>query len=267
MIKYYLLGIDRKDRYAMKNNSLALKKLNVTQKDIIQFTVLQKLQETSIHAAEIHRFVSERFKNDNLSPTRSRAYVYDSIKEMEELGWISYQVEGRKKIYSLRKEGKAKIKNFKDIYVPLLLHIDKAVRQMSFNVSTKEFRDVKWSLTEEEKRYLSKILNVKAFIQWYILLRLLEQTELHGGELYREMNRWYAWINSHGYFYQVIREMDYEGLIVSRWLNEDTRSKRKYQVTDVGRSQYEELTENIKIHLEGLQQFLRTMIQRFDPDS
>ncbi|WP_054636589.1 helix-turn-helix transcriptional regulator [Thalassobacillus sp. C254] len=69
------------------------------------------------------------------------------------------------------------------------------------------------------------------------------------------MRRWYAWINSHGYFYQVIREMDSEGWITSRWLNEDTRSKRNYEISKVGKEKYNELTESIRLHLEGIHQF------------
>jgi len=226
--------------------------------------MLLKLQESSIHGAEIYRFVSESFKKDNLSPNRSKAYVYDSIKEMEKLGWIDHRVEGKKKIFSLQKKGEDTIASFKEMYLPLLLNVEKAVNQMIHNVSNKEFHDVNWSLSAKEKQYLSKILNVKAIIKWYILHRLHEQKGLHGGELFREMNQRYAWINSHGYFYQVLRVMDHEGYVTSEWSNEDTRSKRNYQLTDVGSSQYDELSENLSIHLEELRQFLRAMILRFD---
>ncbi|ADH97772.1 PadR family transcriptional regulator [Salisediminibacterium selenitireducens] len=248
----------------MQNNSNQLKKLHITQRDMLYFTVLLKLQETSIHAAEIHRFVSESFKKDNLSPNRSKAYVYNCMKEMERLGWITHKVEGKKKIFSIRREGEDTLTSFKDMYLPLLLHIDKAVSQMMYNVSNKAFHDVDWSLTDKEKQYLSKILNVKAIIQWYILHRLHEQEGLHGGELYREMDQRYAWINSHGYFYQVLRDLDHEGFVTSQWANEETRSKRTYHLTDAGKRQYVELTEQVRFHLHELRQFLRTMIQRFD---
>ena len=248
----------------MQNNTNQLKKLNMTQREMLYFTVLLKLQETSIHVAEIHRFVSESFKKDNLSPNRSKAYVYNCIKEMERLGWIKHKVEGKKKIFSIRSKGIDMLISFKEKYLPLLLHIDQAVNQMIYNVSHKEFHDVDWSLTDQEKQYLSKILNVKAIIQWYILHRLHEQEGLHGGEIYREMDQRYASINSHGYFYQVLRDLDHEGFVTSQWANEETRSKRKYQLTDAGRHQYDELSEQVSLHLKELRQFLRTMIQRFD---
>ncbi|WP_054636590.1 hypothetical protein [Thalassobacillus sp. C254] len=144
-------------------------------KKIIQFLVLKQVQGSPAHLAEIHRSISEGIKEDDLSPNRSRTYVYKTIKEMDEQGWISHHQEGRKKIFSLCHTGRMVLDDFRERYIPLLTSIEKAVKQMILNVTSKEFHDVPWTLSEEEKRYLSKILNVKSFIRWYILHQLLEK--------------------------------------------------------------------------------------------
>ncbi|WP_216831361.1 helix-turn-helix transcriptional regulator [Alkalihalobacterium elongatum] len=248
----------------MTKLSISVKKLGLSSKDVLQIMILQSLNQTPSHTAEIYRQVSKGSKDDHLSPTRSRTYVYKTIEELQQNGLIDFQKEGRKKVLFLSKQGSDYLKDHKTKLYPSLQKLIIIVEHMMKTIVKRKIQTVDLSLTDDDKHYLSKIINVKALIQWYTLHRLITEGTHHGGTLYREMNIWFGWMNNHGYFYQVLREMNHEGLIKGAWLDEETRSQRKYTVTKLGESQFTSLSIEIENHLSEVHQFLRSMIEQFN---
>ncbi|MDE5416033.1 helix-turn-helix transcriptional regulator [Alkalihalobacterium chitinilyticum] len=248
----------------MTKLSISVKKLGLSSKDILHIMILQSLNQTPSHPAEIYRQVSEALRNDHLSSTRSRTYVYKTIEELQQNGLIEFQKQGRKKVFSLSQEGTKYLKDHKVRVDPSLQKLIAIVEHMRETITKRKIQTVDISLTDDDKQYLSKLINVKALIQWYSLYRLIHEGNHHGGALYGEMNIWFGWMNNHGYFYQVLREMNQEGLINGTWLDEDTRSQRKYEVTDLGKRKFTSLSLNIERHFTEVHQFLRSMIEKLN---
>ncbi|WP_078430549.1 PadR family transcriptional regulator [Alkalihalobacterium alkalinitrilicum] len=248
----------------MTKLSISVNKFGLTQKEVLHLLILQLLNQSPTHAAEVYRLVSESSRNDHLSPTRSRTYVYKTLDELQNKNLIVFQKQGRKKILHLSEEGAVYLRHYAENLYPTLIKLMKIIEHMKKVIVNQLNHTLDTSLTNYEKQYISKIINVKALIQWYTLQRLIHEGTLHGGALYRDMDIWFGWMNNHGYFYQVLREMNHEGLISGTWLDEETRSQRKYTVTKLGKSQFTSLSIEIENHLTEVHQFLRSMIEKFN---
>ncbi|QOY35235.1 helix-turn-helix transcriptional regulator [Anaerobacillus isosaccharinicus] len=247
----------------MSKTSISVKKFGITQKEILRLTILQLLKQAPTHAAEIYRSVSESSRNDYLSPTRSRTFVYKTIEELQKEKFINFYTQGRKKVFSLSNEGLVLLIDCTNRHYPTLVKLEKVIEQMKCTVSNKPYQHPQALLTDYEKSYISKIINVKSLIQWYTLHRLIQEGPLYGGGLYRQMNMWFGWINNHGYFYQVLREMDQCGTIQGQWADENTRSQRIYHASEIGKKEYELIEQQLSNHLSEVHQFLRSMIKQF----
>ncbi|MDQ0256418.1 DNA-binding PadR family transcriptional regulator [Evansella vedderi] len=247
----------------MTATSSSLNKIGLTQRDVLHLIILQIINQAPTHAAAIYRVVSEKSRKDQTSQTRSRTYVYKTIEELQKTGLIEYQKQGRKKIFYLCNDGSHFLEEYRKTIYPTLEKLIKIMDHMRKTISSQTVHTLDVSLSDHEKRYLSKIVNVKVLIRWYTLHRLIHEKTLHGGALYRDMSLWFGWVNNQGYFYQVLREMDYDELVSSFWLDEETRSQRSYGVTEFGKKQYSILTTKVKEHLNEVHQALRFMIEQF----
>lgn len=238
------------------------KKMGLTQKEVLQIVILQMISQTPAHAAEIYRKISENSRRDPYGPTRSRTYVYKTIEELEIKSYIQYEKQGRKKIFFITEYGKNFLHQYHEKIYPTLRKLATIIDHMLKTVNDKKKIPWKASPSEHEKKYLSKLVNVKKLVRWYTLHRLREGHSLHGGYLYTEMKEWFGWMSNHGYFYQVLREMNHEELLTNFWVDEDTRSQRGYDITQYGMEQYDILSKQLQTHLKEVQQALQFMIKQ-----
>ena len=248
----------------MPKSSNALDKLGLTQREVLHLIILQMINRSPTHAAEIYRLVSANSMKDPYGQTKSRTYVYQTIKELQDKNLIDFQTQGRKKLFYLSDEGVGYLKDYQKQLYPTLEKLIVVINHMKRTISFKTSDTLAVSISDYESSYLSKLINVKLLIRWYTLHRLSEEGTLHGGALYKDMNNWFGWMNNQGYFYQVLREMDRDGYVSSFWLDEDTRSKRGYQVSDYGQQQYKTFTTQLNKHLSEVLQALRFMIAQFN---
>ncbi|MCE7791735.1 helix-turn-helix transcriptional regulator [Salipaludibacillus sp. CUR1] len=251
----------------MPEMSDSLKKIGLTQKDVLYLIILQIINNTPAHAAEIHRLVSEYSRKDKFGPTRSRTYIYKTIEELRETHLIQFQKDGRKKIFYLTEQGAENLKDYRKKIYPTLITLAKITEHMKTIISSQTLIPFGTEPSSQEKRYLSKLVNVKGLIRWYTLHRLIQEGPLHGGPLYKEMNIWFGWMNNHGYFYQVLRELDNDGLVSSTWLDDDTRVHRIYQISDCGKTKFNLISKQMESHINDVHQALRFMIQQIDHTS
>lgn len=250
----------------MNKSSNTLNKIGLSQKEALQIIILKFLQNSPNHAAEIYRYILNSTKHDQLSANRSRTYIYKIVDELHENGLITYIRNGRKKIYHLNDRGKEFLLTYEENLFSTIQKLVIIMKQMRETISGQDPSDDIVEVSDHEKTYISKMINVKVFIQWYVLRRLIFEGAYHGGILYRDLHNWFGWMINHGYFYKVLREMDHqEGWIQGEWLDEDTRSKREYQVTDVGKDEYASIKNQLTKHLDDVEQSLRAIIYLFHP--
>lgn len=249
----------------MGKSTVTLNKFGLTQKDVLQIIILKSIQKSPTHAAQLYRIVTSTTDRDPLSPNRSRSFVYKIIDELYQLQLIRYEQDGRKKIYYLNDKGQQYLLAYEENLFNTIQKLVIIIKQMRETIVGHTPAKEKIEVSDVEKTYISKIINVKVFIQWYVLRRLIFDGKFHGGILYRDLEDWFGWMINHGYFYKVLREMNGEGYIEGRWLDEDTRSKREYEVTSIGKNEYAFIKTKLEKHLDDVEQYLRSLINFFLP--
>lgn len=232
---------------------------------MLQIIILKTLENAPTHAAQLYRHILNMTEDYEISPNRSRTYVYKTIDELCEQEFITFEKSGRKKIYHLNEKGKKYLHAYEDNFFNTIQKLVIIIEQMKETIAGKHPTYYKVEITDAEKNYISKIINVKLFIQWYVLHRLIYEGPFYGGILYRELETWFGWLINHSYFYKVLREMDNDGLIRGYWMDDETRSKREYQATDAGKNEYEFIQCQLETYLSNVKQFLRSIIYLIHP--
>lgn len=238
----------------------------LSKREIIIFFTLNYLdtRQTAISGNEVYQLIKASLPHDR----HSRAYVYDTLKKMEEMNWLkSLNLPFDQKptiLYSLTEQGKTALLEFLKQNTSHLDHIQTIVNNFLYDITGNgQFQKMDRPLDRKTLKYLNKLINVNDMIRFMVLFYLEKYGESHGYEIYRHLQERYGWQSNDGYFYQILRDMDRKELwLSSRWINED-RKVRMYSITDTGRFHLERIGHNVVQTLINARECIKTLITLF----
>ncbi len=81
-----------------------------------------------------------------------------------------------------------------------------------------------------------------------LVLHFLAQEPRYGNDIMRELEQRTsgAWISNPGAIYPLLRRMEHRGLATGEWEDASKRTRRVYQLTDMGHQEYERILELMK---------------------
>lgn len=250
-----------------KNSNIGL---GFSQKQIIElFVYSYLLTNGESYPQQVYEHMNTSFPFKK----RSRYYIYKVMKEMVSNSKLAFRQEGRRTLYSITSKGEQEYRSFESKHVQKLKKVSMILNDIISDVKGKSQVSTMF-VDEEDRRFVSKVINVRDLIRFFMLRELLRNDYVHGASVYRSMQLKYGWKNSDSYFYTILRKMEspqkYDSdsieapLIESYWEDPDSRSIRLYKINDFGRDVYPQLKESLLTELINVRRAINEIIRFFE---
>ncbi|MDQ0255459.1 DNA-binding PadR family transcriptional regulator [Evansella vedderi] len=238
-------------------------KLGLTRKEVIKIYVLRELKSIPRSTADLYKSFNETYPLPKRE--KSRSYVYKTVQEMEIEGLIAFNPDGRKKIFSLTNKGEETYNTYFSVYGKSCERILIVLKKMRDDARN-QWKDIPVVLEDDDRKYISKLIDVASFIQYVVLKHLHHHNRrIHGYEVYQYMKERYSWTTSDSYFYEVIKGMVELAWIEGEWDDDYRRSKRMYVLTDLGREpNFSNVEDKALYHIDQAYKFVKDLLSLFD---
>lgn len=98
-------------------------------------------------------------------------------------------------------------------------------------------------------------IGARGFLK-YLILKLLEEKDMHGYEIMDQLGKKIGWKPSTGAVYPKLQEMELNGFVEATELKENGKIKKVYKLTEKGREELKQVKEKKKEIKEGLGKWL-----------
>jgi DNA-binding PadR family transcriptional regulator len=197
---------------------------------------------------------------------------------------IKYRRKAGKNLFAITPKGRESFDLFlKEKYLRFV-HVKDVLGHMLKDM-TNRGSGYKILLEDEERRFLTKLINVRDLIRYLTLRELQRKNTIHGWEMYKLILDKYGWQMSDGYFYDILRKMENPKkdddkitkrsrslgkleelpLIYSMW-EEPERKVRKYSINEFGKEYFAQTEQSVVEQLEVIIKYLRSIISLFSDD-
>lgn len=193
--------------------TLSPEKLGLTQREIMYLFVFKMLTGAPNHPGALFAEMQERVPSDFL---KSRTNFYAAMDEMLRFDWITFQVEGRKKVYSLTSSGKEKMEWYRNTYYIPLSSVREIANTLIMKISGSGRDPVSESARQHAKLF-NRLINVRELVIYLFLEALHREKDQTAKDIYDIIRHEYGWICSEGYVYELAHELE----------GEPRKSKRK----------------------------------------
>lgn len=240
-------------------NSLSLASFRISQKELFQIMVLRRLSKKEDFILPLYEDIKEELPGKKIS----RSHFYATIKEMEGKGFIQQTADAdkRKKPFCITRGGENKLLEYNQSYYEPYLPIRRVVELFLYDIAGGTKRPLIIPLTPQQKKFFSKVINVREIIEYVMLKQLIRKEEFPADLLYLFRER-YGWQPGEGYLYEVIRSMEEHGWIFGEWEN-DRRSKRIYQIEEKGKQILPKVEESVLFTMRNIRKYLDAILSSF----
>lgn len=242
-------------------NVLRINHFHISHKELFQIMVLKHLEQEEGMILTLYEDLKEKLPGKKIS----RSHFYATIKEMEGRGFIEQHLgqDRRKKIYHITTHGKKQLMKYNGLYFEPYTALKHIVELFIYDLtgSNPLKRPLVLPLQPQQKKFFSKLINVREVIEWVMLKELIKNEKIPADLLtYFQLN--YGWQPGEGYLYEVVRSMEELGWITGEWENE-RRSKRIYQIDERGRHVLPRIEESVLYTMKNIRRFINNLLSVF----
>ncbi len=242
-------------------NVLTINHFHISHKELFQIMVLKRLEQQDDMILSLYEDLKEKLPGKKMS----RSHFYATIKEMETIGFIEQSPvqDRRKKIFHITPQGTNKLLEYNGLYFEPYMALKQIVELFIHDLSGANplKRPTVFPLQPQQKKFFSKLINVREVIEWVMLKELIKNEKIPADLLtYFQMN--YGWQPGEGYLYEVVRSMEEHGWIIGEW-ESDRRSKRIYQIDERGRQVLPRIEESVLYTMKNIRSFINNLLGVF----
>lgn len=235
-------------------------KVGLTQKDIIYLLIYKELEIAPQHPGGIYKKIKEDI-DENL--IKSRAHFYKAVEEMHVNGWISYVVNGRRKVYSMTKKGIEELKNYRDKYLVPFQEVKKLSGFIKDQITGSGRGQSVPDVSKEVRKLFNRLINVKE-LTIYLFLKILQvnpepYARMTAKEIYEAMAVSYGWVCSVGYIYETAHAIEDGGWADGEWKGA-RRTDYLYLLTDNGVKYIPKAAQDALYHAQKCHKFMHSIV-------
>lgn len=243
-----------------KDMKMSPEKLGLTQREVVYLFVFKELEENPQHPAAMFNKMQESISENFL---KSRANFYAAIDEMTEKTWISFIIEGRKKIYSLTDEGKEKLEWYRKTYYLPFFEVKKLADFLLHRITGSRENHPPQEQDFPYQKLFNRLINVRELVIYLFLQALARNHERTAKEIYKQIQEYYGWKCSVGYIYELAHEMEQKEWLKGRWKG-SRRTEYLYRLTDAGLKVLPKAEESSVYYIRNVQRFMKTVVYLLD---
>lgn len=242
-------------------NQLTINHFQISHKQLFEIMVLMRLNQQEGMILSLYEHLKEKLPGKKIS----RSHFYATINEMEKIGFIEQSLgqDRRKKIYHITPQGRKKLFEYQDLYIEPYTALKQIVELFIHDLTGASTlkRPSVYPLQSQQKKFFSKLINVREVIEWVMLKELIKNEKIPADLLtYFQQN--YGWQPGEGYLYEVVRSMEEHGWVIGEW-ESDRRSKRIYQIDERGRQVLPRIEESVLYTMKNIRSFINNLLSVF----
>lgn len=242
-------------------NTLTMNHFQISHKQLFQIMVLKRLEQKEGMILSLYEDMKEKLPGKKIS----RSHFYATINEMERIGFIEQhpRQDRRQKIYHITVQGKNKLLEYNGLYYEPYMALKRIVELFIHDLTggSSLKRAAVLPLQPQQKKFFSKLINVREVIEWVMLKELINK-EKFPADLLTYFQTHYGWQPGEGYLYEVVRSMEEHGWIIGEW-ESDRRSKRIYQIDERGRQVLPRIQESVLYTMKNIRSFINNLLSVF----
>lgn len=186
--------------------------------------------------------------------SRSMAFLYEVLKELEKRGLLTSYKEGRTSVYSVTKAG---IESFWSEHEETC----DAVYLISNFLLAKLRNDpaLPIEITREQQKMFNRFINVREMVSTIFMQELNKGKKLTGKQLMDIIHSDYSWYCSKGYLYEILHSLMGAGLVDGEWDHPIRRNMLSYQITSLGKELLPNELQTTVEKLREIRLFMETL--------
>lgn len=252
-------------------------KLGLTQREIMYLFVFKMLSKGTSHPAALFAEMQERVPIDFL---KSRTNFYVAMDEMTKFGWISFMMEGRRKVYSITSSGVEKMEWYKQTYYIPLSSVKEIANTLILRITGSGREPVPESAQQHAKLF-NRLINVRELVIYFFLEALYREKDQTAKDIYDFIQREYGWNCSEGYIYELAHEL--EGEVKKKkddpvqekeeripWIKGEWESRRRthyrYRLTEDGMKMRGHAGETALYYIKNVHRYLGIIVNLLQDD-
>ncbi|KXH81731.1 hypothetical protein [Sporosarcina sp. HYO08] len=168
------------------------------------------------------RALYEQFNLEFPGRSVSYEYVARTANYLEKDGFLSSQIEGRKKIFRVTGEGIKRLQEYEKVYAHRFSEVSTVIDRFYYFLTRNGLpaQGEVEPLHEDFRSFISKLLSVKDVVRFMALRLSLTRPSFYMAEVQDQLNSLFGWAPSNGYMYNVAREMEETNVLVGYWPDE-----------------------------------------------
>ncbi|WP_342511611.1 hypothetical protein MKY34_14040 [Sporosarcina sp. FSL K6-1522] len=212
--------------------------------------------------ANYPRALYEQFNVEFPGRSVSYEYVARTANTLETDGFLFSQTDGRKKIFHISEQGRARLQEYERIYAlrfdEVSLVIDRFYYFLTKNGLPPQV-EVE-PLHEDFRPFISKLLSVKDVVRFVALRLSLTRDSFYMAEVQDQLNSLFGWAPSNGYLYNIAHEMEETDLLIGYWPDE-RRTVRTLYKTDNSEQFYQVVAASLTERITQVRKYLHYIIK------
>ncbi|MGV3139168.1 hypothetical protein ACEF06_22375 [Brevibacillus agri] len=193
--------------------------------------------------------------------SRSMAFLYEVLKDLEKRGLLASYKEGRTSIYSVTEAG---MESFWSEHEETC----RAVYLVSTFLLAKLRNDPAppIAITRDQQKMFNRFINVREMVSTIFMRELSKGKRLTGRQLMDIILNDYSWYCSKGYMYEILHSLMGAGLVDGEWDHPIRRNMLTYQITSLGEELLPRELQGTVEKLRGIRSFMETLNHFFRTD-
>lgn len=191
--------------------------------------------------------------------SRSMAFLYEVLKELERQGFLHADKDGRTSVYSVTDAGR---KSFWSEHE----ENRKAVHQIAAFLLAKlcHQRTAPIDIAREQQKLFNRYINVREMVSTIFMRELSKSKRLTGKQLMDIIVRDYSWYCSKGYMYEILHSLMEAGLVDGEWDHPVRRNILTYRITPLGEELLSREQQRTVDKLRDICSFMETLGKFFE---
>ncbi|MED4779418.1 PadR family transcriptional regulator [Brevibacillus choshinensis] len=229
---------------------ISMSKIGMGNRELLMVLVLRAIANGYQTAKEIFEEVMPYYPGRS----RSMAFLYETLKELEKEQLITSSKDGRTSLYSVTKAG---IDSFWSQHEEMC----QAVYQISSYLHAKLSHEPAppIQITKEQEKFFNRFINVRELVSTIFLGELSRRKRLTGKQLMEIIHYDYSWYCSKGYLYEILHSLMEAGLVEGEWDHPIKRNVLTYQINALGIDLYPGELQKTIDKLRETSQFMKNL--------